>query len=209
MPGLFLPLVERKGLIVPVGQWMLEEACRKVHEWQEQYPSVPPLKLGANLSARELQHPGLVRKIVATLQRTNLNPGSLQLEVTENLVLEDEETSVWKLRQLRDLGIEITIDDFGTGYSSLRLLRRLPKDDLKIDKSFIDGLGVNAEDTAIVKTIVDLAHDLGLQVTAEGVENTEQAVHLREVGCDLAQGNLFSTPLSSETMSARLELALA
>jgi predicted signal transduction protein with EAL and GGDEF domain len=206
-PGSFLPLMEQSGLIVAVGQWMLQEACRQVHEWQEQYPDDPPLKLSANLSVKELQQPNLVREIVAILRKSKLRPDNLQLEVTENLMLGDEQTSCRKLSQLRDLGIEITVDDFGTGYSSLRLLRLLPKDDLKIDSSFIEGLGVDAEATAIVRTIVDLAHDLGLQVTAEGVENPRQVAHLREIGCDLAQGNHFSPPLSSETMSARLELA--
>lgn len=209
LPGLFLPLLEQNVSIVPLGRWMLEEACNTVYGWQEQHPGIPPLKLSANLSVKELRHPDLIKEVLATLQKTKLKPNSLQLEVTENLMLEDEEASVQKLRQLRDLGMEVAIDDFGTGYSSLRLLRRLPKDDLKIDKSFIDGLGVNTEDTAIVKTMVDLAHDLGLQVTAEGVESPEQASHLRRVGCDLAQGYYFSPPLSSEKMSARLKLASA
>lgn len=207
LPGRCLSLVEQSGLIVPIGQWMLEEACRKVREWQERYPVDPPLKLSANLSVRELQHPDLVQEVVAILQRTDLEPGSLQLEITENLRLEDEASSFEKLKQLRELGVEITIDDFGTGYSSLRLLRRLPKDDLKIDRSFIAGLGVDDEDTAIVRNIVDLAHDLGLRVTAEGVENPQQVARLREAGCDLAQGYHFSPPVTDETMSSRLELA--
>ncbi len=208
-PDKFLPLLEQKNLMVPVGQWLLEEACYTVHEWQEQYPDSPPLKLSANLSVKELRHPDLVQEILATLRKTNLEPGSLQIEVTENLMLEDEELSLRKLRQLKGLGLEITIDDFGVGHSSLRLLKQLPKDDLKIDKSFIDGLGIHDEDTVIVKAIVDLAHDLGLQVTAEGVENSKQAAHLRMVGCDMAQGYHFSPPMNSETMSARLKLASA
>src|SRR5262249_19704341 len=169
-PSDFITLSEETGLIVPIGMWVLEEACRQVHAWQSAYESNPPLVLSVNLSARQFQQPSLVPDIAWLLQQTGLRPDCLKLEITESVVMHDAPATLARLYALKDLGVQLAIDDFGTGYSSLSYLKRFPIDVLKIDQGFVRGLGGDADDTAIVRAIITVAKNLNLSVTAEGIE---------------------------------------
>jgi EAL domain-containing protein (putative c-di-GMP-specific phosphodiesterase class I) len=198
-------VAEETGLIVPLGWWVLKEACRQAREWQEQYATDPPLLMNVNLSAKQLKRPDVVQTVERLLKETGMEPRFLSMDITETaLIATPENESTIALKRLRELGVRISIDDFGTGYSSLAYLTRLPVDILKVDKSFVDGLGEAVEDMTLVQLIVDTAHTLGMHVVAEGVESTEQAKQLKEMGCDIAQGYYFSEPLPPEVASAFL-----
>ena len=201
MPSEFIQVTEETGLIIPIGERVLEEACRRAGEWRKNTHS-PEITMCVNLSMRQLQDPDLVDKVERALRRATLDANHLKLEVTETMVMEDEQHVIGVLRDLSALGVRISLDDFGSGYSSLNYVKDLPVDDLKIDKSFIDGLGEDPVNDAIVRLIVDFAHTLGLKVTAEGVENERQVASLTAVRCDLAQGYYFSKPLPSEAAGA-------
>jgi diguanylate cyclase (GGDEF)-like protein len=203
-PGQFIPLAEETGLILPIGRWVLAEAARQLRAWHEQYPRNRPLVVSVNLSTRQLQQPTLVAEIAHLLDETGLDPAGLKLELTESLMMQDPAGSIQLLRQLKALGIQLAIDDFGTGYSSLAYLKRLPLDTLKIDRSFVDGLGHDPEDTAIVQAIIRLAHTLHLMVTAEGIETALQVSLLQALGCEQGQGYYFAKPLVSEAISMLL-----
>ncbi|MEJ7871980.1 MAG: EAL domain-containing protein [Rubrobacteraceae bacterium] len=207
-PQEFIPVAEETGLIVPLGEWVLEEACRQAREWQEQNPSNLPLIMSVNLSARQFKQPGLAKSIAEVLRKHGLEPRGLILEITESMVVADVDSAIVTLRELRDLGVRIAIDDFGTGYSSLAYLKRFPVDYLKIDRSFVDGLGRDATDKGLVSAAITLAHTLGLEAVAEGVETAEQLEHLRELGCELAQGYYFWKPSPGETASEILAAQL-
>jgi diguanylate cyclase (GGDEF)-like protein len=196
-PGAFLSVAEETGLIFQIGSQVLEEACRQAQEWHEQhFETDAPLKMSVNISARQLQRPDeLVREVIRVLEETRLAPGSLVLEITESMLMGDAEHNVDVLGRLKALGIGIAVDDFGTGYSNLAYLKRFPVDLLKVDKTFVDGLEDNPEDTAIVRAIVDLARAMGMRTVAEGIETTEQAGLLRDLECELGQGYYFSEPL--------------
>src|SRR5215204_423958 len=204
LPEEFLSVAEETGLIVRIGQWVLREAGKQARIWQERYPVTPPLTISVNLSTRELFHPKLV---VEVLSESEIDPASLQLEITEGAMTTNGMSSTDRtLRNLKRMGVQLAIDDFGLGYSSLSYLKRFPVDFLKIDRSFIAGLGrepncVSTKDTEIVKAMIELTHALGLRVIAEGVETSEQLARLRNMKCDLAQGNYFSEPLPSEALS--------
>jgi diguanylate cyclase (GGDEF)-like protein len=200
-PADFIPIAEETGLIIPLGQWILDESCRQVAVWQKQFPSDPPLQVSVNLSPRQFEHPDLVADVRQAMQASGLRAGSLKLEVTEGVIMRDAESSISTLQKLKTLGIRLAIDDFGTGYSSLSYLRMLPLDVLKIDQSFVKGIGENAEDNAIVRAIISMSTSLGLTVTAEGVETEEQAALLREWSCDEAQGYLFARPLDAQHLT--------
>lgn len=204
-PAQFIHTAEETGLIVPIGMWVLEEACCQVQQWQSQRNDDTLLEISVNLSAKQLQQSDLVSEVAEILERTKLQPRSLKLEITESVAMSDAEGTLTRLHELKELGIKLAIDDFGTGYSSLSYLKRFPVDTLKIDRSFVSGLGQNAEDTAIVKAVVTMAHTVGLTVTAEGVESNEITSHLQGLGCDLAQGYHFAKPLSSEGLANLLE----
>jgi EAL domain-containing protein (putative c-di-GMP-specific phosphodiesterase class I) len=201
-PSEFVPLAEETGLIVPIGRWVLEEACHRTKGWQESHPGSAPLAVIVNFSAAQLRDPGCVGDIEQVLQRSGLWPGALGLDVTESAFIDTLEGNAGALSLIKGMGVRISIDDFGTGYSSLSYLKRLPADAIKIDKSFVGGLGKHPDDTAIVRMTVELAHTLGMEVIAEGVERRAQAEILRGMGCDLAQGFLFSEPLPLEKISA-------
>lgn len=208
-PTEFIPIAEETGLIVPLGYWVLRSACCQTRAWQESFPTTPPLTISVNLSSKQFLQPNLIQQIAQILWETGLDAYSLRLEVTESAIMENAETAATMLLQLRSMGIQIYIDDFGTGYSSLSYLQRFPVNALKIDQSFISRMGVNGEDSAIVQTIVMLAHKLGIDVVAEGVETAEQLAQLRELCCTQAQGQgyFFSKPLDSkaaETLIADL-----
>ena len=205
-PADFIGLAEETGLILPLGQWALAEACRQARAWLDRWPGRPPLVMSVNLSARQFRQPGLAAAIADVLRETGLPASSLQLEITESTVMDDLDAAVATLRELRARGLRLALDDFGTGYSSLSYLKRFPLDVLKIDKSFVAGLGRDAEDTAIVGAVIALAHILGMQVTAEGVETAEQAHLLRELACELGQGYLFARPLAPAGLESWLDL---
>ena len=193
----FIPVAEETGLIVPIGQWVLLEACSQMKRWQSELSPAVPLSMNVNLSSKQFSHPGLTDQIIQTLKLTNLDPRVLKLEITESVVMENVEATARMLERLRALGVELSIDDFGTGYSSLSYLHRLPIDTLKIDRSFVSRIDENNDNKEIVRTIVMLAHTLKMGVVAEGVETNEQLQHLRELKCDSAQGYLFSRPVDA------------
>ena len=197
----FIPLAEATGLIVPLGRFVLEEACTCVGE---RYPDV---QVQVNLSAIELEQPDLIDTIKDVLARTGIAPGRLVLEVTETLLVKDAVRGVETLQQLRDLGVQLALDDFGTGYSSLSYLRNLPLDSLKIAQEFVEGLVFSEHDAAFIRLIVGLAKTIGLKVVAEGIETREQLDLLREIGCDLGQGYYFSKPMDFDAnwLSPRAE----
>jgi diguanylate cyclase (GGDEF)-like protein/PAS domain S-box-containing protein len=207
LPEKFLSVAEDTGLILRIGQGVLREACNQVRAWQGRYPTVAPLTVSVNLSPRELFQPELVAEI---LSESEIDPGSLQLEITEGAMMGNGTRSVNDtLRNLKDLGVQLAIDDFGMGYSSLSYLKRFPMDFLKIDRSFIAGLGDDTDgaskDAEIVSAMIELTHALGLEAVAEGVENSAQLARLRTMKCELAQGNYFSEPLPSEALAIILE----
>jgi diguanylate cyclase (GGDEF)-like protein len=202
-PGDFLSVAEDTGLIVPIGAWVLHEVCRQAAEWADSAPvDTRPLAVAVNLSARQLAHPDLVATVAEALALTGLPPQLLILEITESVLMTDRELAVTILHALRSLGVRLSIDDFGTGQSSLGYLKTLPVDSLKIDRSFIDGLGSDPDDSAIVAAVVSMGHALGLTVTAEGIETPLQLSELRSLGCDLGQGFYFARPQPSEVAAA-------
>jgi EAL domain-containing protein (putative c-di-GMP-specific phosphodiesterase class I) len=167
-PKEFVAAAEQSGLVVPMGEQVLEKACKQAREWQERHPHMPPYSVAVNLSAWQLGQPDLVRTIEGALEKTGLEAGCLTLDITETVYMKVLEGHSATLNDLKRLGVRISIDDFGTGYSSLAYLKRIPADALKIDRTFVGGLGEDVEDTAIVQTIVDLAHTFGMEVIAEG-----------------------------------------
>jgi diguanylate cyclase (GGDEF)-like protein len=203
-PGEFISLAEETGLIVPIGTWVLRQACRQAVEWQRARPAADPLMLRVNVSAKQLAQDSLPQTVAAVLAETGMDAANLCLEVTESVLIEDPESSIRTLSDLKKLGLQIAIDDFGTGYSSLEYLRRLPVDCVKIDRSFVRGLLENSEDAAIVSAVIELGHALRLSVTAEGVETVEQLGNLRSAGCDTAQGFLFARPEPAEFIERML-----
>ena len=204
-PEAFIGLTEETGLIIPIGQWVLTEACRQARLWQEQRPSDPPLTIGINLSARQLQDPDLIGLVSHVLADSGLDPRSLKFEITESVVMQDAPATLATLHTLRELGIRLAIDDFGTGYSSLGYLKRFPIDTLKIDRSFVEGIVTDPEDAAIVQAVISVAKSLGLSVTAEGIENEAQLRRLKELGCDRGQGFYFGQPLAAEIVFESLD----
>ncbi|WP_375740616.1 EAL domain-containing protein [Pseudomonas boanensis] len=191
-PAQFIPLAEETGLIVELGDWLLEHACASLARWQADWPW---LVLAINVSPRELRKAGFVERISNALRRHGVPPGRLELEITEGSLLEDVEQCILAMQALKVLGVRFAIDDFGTGYSSLTYLKRLPLDRLKIDRSFVDGLASDASDVALVETIIAIGRNLGLECIAEGIENAEQLTMLNQRGCESGQGYFFSRPL--------------
>ncbi len=200
-PGEFIALAEETGLIVPLGTWVLRDACRRVIPWQRSRPADQPLTVRVNVSARQLAQPSLRDTVAEIIGETGIEPSLLCLEVTESVLIEDPEESIRTLSELKQLGVKIAIDDFGTGYSSLEYLRRMPVDCVKVDRSFVRGVPDNEEDVAIVNAVIELGHALKLSVTAEGVETREQFGNLQAAGCDTAQGFLFFRPEPPEEIA--------
>jgi diguanylate cyclase (GGDEF)-like protein len=198
LPADFIALSEETGLIVPMGQWVLREACRQARAWQTDGRGAAPLIVGVNLSASQFERDALPAEIAVVLRETGLEAAHLQLEVSEAVLMRDDPRMLDRLEALKKIGVRLAIDDFGTGYASLSYLKRLPVDCLKIDRSLIKGLGHETEDTAIIRAVVTLAQSLGIMVTAEGVETAEQLFQLRAVGCDRGQGYYFARPVSAD-----------
>src|SRR5581483_10561292 len=203
-PASFIPLAEETGLIVPIGAWVLDQATAQLARWRARSWG-RSLTMSVNLAARQLRQPELVPTLMQSLLSSGMDPGALCLELTETTFMEDAGSHRDTLTGLRELGLGLAIDDFGTGYSSLTYLKRFPVSVLKIDQAFVRGLGEDSADTAIVKSVIDLAHALGLVVVAEGVETADQVGHLRELGCDMAQGYFFARPQPAEDIEALLE----
>ena len=201
LPSEFIPLAEETGLIIPIGRWVLAEACRQLTAWDAAIGSNAELTASVNISTIQFRYPGLLDDVAAALRQSGLSPHRLLLEITESVMLEDSERIIGVLQELRGLGVRLAIDDFGTGYSSLGYIQRLPIDILKIDKTFIDEIARSVEGSALPHAIIKLAHTLHLGVTAEGVESEDQARHLRALGCEFGQGYFFSTPISGEAIA--------
>lgn len=197
-PAQFIPIAEETGLIIPLGAWVLNEACHQMRLWQEQFPGYGPLLMSVNLSAKEFLQPDLVAQIDHVLQRTGLSAGCLKLEITESVIMDNASEVATMLEQLQKLGAQICIDDFGTGYCSLSYLHTFPLDVLKVDRSFVSRMSEAPTNAEIVRTIVVLAHNLGLEVIAEGVETAEAVEQLTALGCEYGQGYFFAHPLPAE-----------
>jgi EAL domain-containing protein (putative c-di-GMP-specific phosphodiesterase class I) len=193
-PDQFIPVAEECGLIVPLGARVLETACRQAAAWRADLPAGERLRISVNISPVQFAHPTFIATVASALATTGLDPSDLWLEITETSLPADLAAATTTLQALRDLGVHLALDDFGTGYSSLTQLRKFPVEVLKIDRSFVGGLGSNLEDTAIVAMIIDLANAFGLLVIAEGVETQEQIDELRRLGCTLCQGYYLGRP---------------
>lgn len=203
-PVEFIPIAEETGLIVPLGEWVIREACQQMKQWQEQFPWAATLKMSVNLSAKQLREPNLIQTIDDILLETNLNPNCLKLEITESVLMENTEVVAKILWQLRSRNIELSLDDFGTGYSSLSYLHSFPVNTVKIDRSFVSRMNENEENSEIVKAIVTLAHTLGMDAVAEGIETSEQLAQLKSLACEQGQGYFFSKPLDSQAATELL-----
>ena len=207
-PSQFIPLAEETDLILPIGRWVLQEACRQAYAWQGLLPSGQPLVVSVNLSGRQFQHPNLAIEVAQVLRETNLSPHCLQLEITETVLMRDEPATESTLDALRALGVPLAIDDFGTGYSSLSYLRRFPASTLKIDYSFTSAIGHDEKASAILRAVTSLGHALGMDVVAEGIETVTQLAYLQAMGCDQGQGFYLSRPIPAEGMPELLAAGL-
>ncbi len=203
LPDAFIPQAEASGVIIALGEWVFRTATAQVHRWETQYGI--RLDLAVNLSSRQFLHLQLVAAIEDALRQASLAPERLEFEITESVAMHNAEDSIGIMRQLKHLGISLALDDFGTGYSSLSYLKRFPIDKIKIDKSFVHDIPNDANDLAIVTAIIAMAHALGLQVQAEGVETKAQADFLRDCGCELAQGFLYGRALPATEFAAAFD----
>jgi diguanylate cyclase (GGDEF)-like protein/PAS domain S-box-containing protein len=199
-PEEFLSVAEETGLILPIGWFVLRRACEQMREWQRHIMAYPLLAVDVNFSATQLAQPDFTRQLAHVLSESGLEPRRLRLEITESVIMQSPEAASEMLERLRELDVRVHIDDFGMGYSSLSMLHNFPIDSLKVDRSFVGRIGAEGEDLEIVQTIITLAHNLGMDVIAEGVETEDQLAHLRTLGCDYGQGYLFSRPVPAERM---------
>jgi diguanylate cyclase (GGDEF)-like protein len=203
-PADFIGVAEQSGLIVELGRWVLQQAARDGRRWQVRYPSVPAMQISVNLSGRQLEHPDVIKEVVEAVDAAGLDPQSLILELTESVLLADTEPVARTLQELRSRGFRLALDDFGTGYSSLGHLRDFPVDILKMDASFVAGIGNGLADSVILRAIIGLANSLGLMTIAEGIERQDQLAALNAMGCNAGQGSYLSKPLEYEAMDALL-----
>jgi len=208
-PAEFIPLAESSGLVILLGEWVLEQACRQLRQWQVTDPDRSAWSIAVNISAKQLAHPHLVDTVRTILTETGLDPATLELEITESAVVEDMETTKRTLRALKELGLRLVIDDFGAGYAGLSYLRDWDVDALKIDRSYVAGLGKSPEDTAMIRAVLDVATSLGLEVTAEGVETPEQLAQLRAMGCTRGQGFIFGRPTPANAVPTAIDTSIS
>ncbi|MEX0729751.1 MAG: EAL domain-containing protein [Aquisalimonadaceae bacterium] len=206
LPARFIPIAEETGLILPIGEWVLQAACLQQRVWLDK--GVAPAHIGVNISARQFRQPDLARHVARVLQETGVDPCQLEIELTESMLIQDVDSAIHAMSELKDMGVHIALDDFGTGYSSLSYLRRFPIDTLKIDRSFVSEITSDQSSAAIADAIIAMAHRLGMTVIAEGVETTDQLDILRGSGCDHAQGYLFSRPLPADALTQGLAQGL-
>ena len=204
-PDDFIPVAEETGLILPIGNWVLREACSQMQQWREKYSLANSLIVNVNLSARQLEQKDLVKQIARILKETKLDPACLKLEITESVIMKNAEETITTVRKLREMGVLLSIDDFGTGYSSLSYLHRFPIDTLKVDRSFVNLIGAEGEHSEIIQTIITLAYNLGMDVVAEGVETAEQLEFLRQVNCNYGQGYFYSRPVTNLLAAEMIE----
>lgn len=205
-PAEFIPLAEETGLIIPMGEWALKTACMQNKIWQQQGPIYAPVSIAINLSGHQFRQDNLIKIIEKVLGDTNLDPVFLELEITESVIMSNVDNTMALLHKLKDMGIQLSMDDFGTGYSSFNYLKRFPLDNIKIDQSFIKDISNSKRDETIIKAIIAMAHTLGVNVVAEGVETSEQLELLQEFGCDEMQGFIMSRPLPAEHVQEFLEI---
>ena len=203
-PATFVPVAEDTGLVVPLGRWVLREACRQAREWQSKALNGQHFAMSVNLSVREFAQPDLVKTVASVLEETGLPAQALRIEITESAIIGQKHPAIQTVEQLRALGVAIHLDDFGTGYSALSYLHRLPLDAVKVDRAFIASIDQEERPLHVVRAIISLAHAIGLEVVAEGVTNQRQLELLRGMGCDLAQGFIFSRPCNTEELEALL-----
>lgn len=203
-PGKFIPIAEETGLIVPIGYWVLEEACRQTKRWQEQYPAAPPFTINVNLSGRQLQRDDVVERVQEVLEKTGMEPALLKLEITESVMMKDIEGTVAKLHRLKALGVKLAMDDFGTGYSSMANLSLFPLDTVKIDRSFVQNLADQEQAVSIVAAIINLSHALHMDVTGEGIETPDHVSYLQSMGCQIGQGYYFDRPMPPTNMGEKI-----
>jgi EAL domain-containing protein (putative c-di-GMP-specific phosphodiesterase class I) len=208
-PDQFIPLAEETGLIVPIGLWVLREACTAMHRWHSEFPTVPPLEVSVNVSVRQFREADLHAQVAAILAETQLDPRTLQLEITESVLMDDLDAVAGLLGRLKSLGVGLKIDDFGTGYASLKSLSRLPFDVLKIDRSFVVNMTGNGGTGDTIRTILLLAENLGMEVVAEGIERKDQLTELQSLDCDYGQGYYFSPPIEPHALSDLIRKARA
>jgi EAL domain-containing protein (putative c-di-GMP-specific phosphodiesterase class I) len=198
-PAEFIPIAESSGYILELGPWVMQTACHTLAEWTRE-ASTAELSMAVNVSARQFHHPDFVNQVIAALRQSGANPMRLKLELTESVLAQDLNVIAQKMSALKALGVTFSLDDFGTGYSSLAYLKRLPLDQIKIDRGFVRGLPDSANDAAIVRTVIALGQQLGFEVIAEGVETAEQLDFLCRHGCGLYQGYLFGRPVPSQAL---------
>ncbi|HUQ48411.1 MAG TPA: EAL domain-containing protein [Gemmatimonadaceae bacterium] len=199
-PGDFIPIAEETGLIVPMGRWVLDEACRQMKEWHHSHPRTEPLTIGVNLSAKQFSQPDIVDQIRSAITSSGISPGCLRIEITESAIIDKGTSSANVLQKIRDLGVQIYLDDFGTGYSSLSYLHGLPIDAIKIDRAFVSNMDTDEKNLRLVRTILTLAEIVGVRAEAEGISTAEQLRELRSLNCDQGQGYLFSAPITIEAV---------
>jgi EAL domain-containing protein (putative c-di-GMP-specific phosphodiesterase class I) len=203
-PFEFIPVAEETGMIVPIGEIVLRAACRQAALWQAELGETQPLAISVNVAARQLAQATFTDTVRSAIEDARLAQGTLLLELTETVLMQDTDATIAELRALKELDVRIAVDDFGTGYSSLRYLQRFPFDILKIAKPFVDGVAEHGDEAIMARTVVDLSRNLGLATIAEGIEHEEQAAALRDLGCSLGQGFLYSRPLAADAMTSVL-----
>jgi diguanylate cyclase (GGDEF)-like protein len=205
-PAQFIPLAEETGLILTIGNWVLENVCRQIKLW-ESNPNTCKLQIAVNISARQFHQDDFVTLVDELIKQTDINPSNLKLELTESVVLNDVDVAITKMQELKKIGVRLSMDDFGTGYSSLSYLTNLPLDQLKIDRSFVHNIGIKSADSVIAQTIIDMGNNLKMELIAEGVETQAQRVFLEQAGCKLYQGYLYGKPVPLEKfINALIEL---
>jgi EAL domain-containing protein (putative c-di-GMP-specific phosphodiesterase class I) len=204
LPAHFIAVAEERGLIVPIGSWVMERACRQLREWQAMSPAAANMTISVNLSKRQIAEPGLVENVERVLREAGLEGPMLNLEVTESGIMENSAAIASVLGRLKQLGVNLHMDDFGTGYSSLSCLHTYPLDVLKVDRSFLDTMSDNRDYAAVIYTIMALAHNLNMKVTAEGVETADQVALLQALECDYVQGHYFAMPLEAHEIDHML-----
>jgi EAL domain-containing protein (putative c-di-GMP-specific phosphodiesterase class I) len=205
LPGEFLPIAEESGLILPIEKWVLHEACSQLKQWHEKYPSLRNVSVNVNISNRQFAQSSFIDGVMKALTVNGLNPESLKLEITENVLISNYAAANEVFTKLRNFGVQLEIDDFGSGYSALGYLQHFPISAIKIDKSFVDEMGKSRRGIALIRAIISMARELDMEAIAEGIETGEQLDQLRKLSCNLGQGFLLSRPLSKEAAQRILE----